>query len=326
MKKDYSDNSWSKENVWAKYGQDDQLGAMNEVNPASILKAFSMVKQGKVYDLETERFKGMPIWDGHCGFDIVSYATPAGRQVMVGTDADNSVNCYKPGEWMDEEHNLPEYHMGWNSEVLITPLHVGTHIDALCHWTTGDDNHMYNGVKAEDVTTNYGPIKLDAAKIPPIITRGVLLDIAGYKGVEYLQPGYIITAEDCEGCAAWEGVELKPGDAVFLRLGETWPKGRCGSAGVGITAARYLVEECGAIIVGDDMSCIDGFHEDGSSSVPGHPQPVHHYLLIQQGVHIIEFLQLDELAKDKAYEFCMIGLPSKIKYSTGMFIRPIAVV
>ncbi len=325
MKKDYNDNSWIHENNW-KWGRDDQRGAMNELNSETVLKAVSLISRGKVYDLETERFKGMPVWPGHCGFDIVSYASPQGRSNMSGTGADDSVNWFEPGQWLDEKNNLPEYHMGLHSEMLVTPLHVGTHIDALCHFATGPDNHMYNGFKANECDTNFGPSKLDAAKIPPIITRGVLLDIAGYKGMDHLEPSYIITAEDCEACAEWEGVRLKKGDAVFLRLGEGWPKEHCGNAGLGISGARYLVEECGAILIGDDMACLDGFHEDGSTSVPNHPQPVHHYLLIQQGIHILEYLQLNELAADKVYEFCMICLSCKVRYATGMMVRPIAVV
>lgn len=119
--------------------------------------------------------------------------------------------------------------------------------------------------------------------------------MAGFKGVDSLPNNYIITAEDCEACAKWEGVELKKGDAVLVRLGDNWPTNACGDAGIGISAARYLVEEGGAYLLGDDMACIDGFNADGSTSVPNHPQPVHHYLLIQQGVHILEFVQLDEL-------------------------------
>ena len=327
MKKNYHDDSWLRENCWGKYGEQDELGAMNELNSQSVLKAISLIQKGKIYDLETERFKGMSIWDGHCAFDILSYSSPAGREAMKNSERmADEVNWYKDGNWLDEEHNAPEYHMGLNTEMMIAPMHIGTHIDALCHWTTGEDAHWYNGYTSGQYGTTFGPGRCDASKIPPMIMRGVMLDIAGYKQMESLPDHYLITAEDCEGCAKWEGVELKPGDAVFLRNGETWPKGRCGDAGVGISAARYLVEEGGAILVGDDMSCIDGFHEDGSSSVAHHPQPVHHYLLIQQGVHIMEFVQLNELAKDQVYEFCFICTPSKIRNATGMFVRPIAVV
>lgn len=325
MKKDYTDDSWLQVNCWDKYGKEDEKGAMNELTPELTLQALSLIKQGKVYDLETTRFKGMPIWDGHCGFDILSYASPSGRRNMT-EDPENptAFNWYQTGGMLDANNN--SFDMGLNTELLITPLHVGTHIDAFCHWTTGEDNHYYNGYSSDQYCTNFGPVKCDVSKIPPMVMRGVLLDIAGYKGVDHLEPNYIITAEDCEECAKWEGITLRPGDAVLIRNGETWPNGCCGDAGVGITAARYLVEECGSILIGDDMACIDGFHADGSSSVPGHPQPVHHYLLIQNGVHIMEYLQLNELAKDKVYEFCFICLPPKVKYATGMFVRPIAII
>lgn len=323
--KNYHDDSWLNENRWGKYGENDEQGAMNELTPELVLKAASMIKKGKIYDLETTRFKGMPIWAGHCGFDILSYASPQGRRNMTeDPEIPIEYNWCMEGGMLGPDKD--QYNMGLNTELMVTPLHVGTHIDAFCHWSTGDDDHYYNGYQSGKYGTTFGPVKCDVSKIPPMVMRGVLLDIAGYKGVEYLEPNYIITAEDCEGCAKWEGVELRPGDAVFLRNGETWPNGRCGDAGVGISAARYLVEEGGAILVGDDMACIDGFNADGSSSVPNHPQPVHHYLLIQNGVHILEFVQLDELAKDKVYEFCFICTPSKVKNATGMFVRPIAIV
>lgn len=323
--KDYYDNTWMENNRWGEWGEEDEVGVMNNLTPELVLKAIQYIKKGKIYDLETERFKGMPVWAGHCGFDILAYASPSGRKNMKGSGLSPEFNWSEDGGMLDSSKDA--YKMGLNTEMLIAPLHAGTHIDALCHWTTGEDNHWYNGYSADRYSTNYGPVKCDISKIPPMVMRGVLLDIAGYKGVERLDPNYIITAEDCDGCAKWEGVELREGDAVLLRTGENWPGPEaCCDAGLGISAARYLVEGNGAFLVGDDMACIDGFNADGSSSVPEHPQPVHHYLLIQQAVHIIEYLQLDQLAKDKCYEFCFICLPAKVKCATGMYVRPIAMV
>lgn len=325
MKKDYYDDSWLSNNVWDKYGRDDQQGAMNEVTPEMIVKAAALVKKGKVYDLETTRFKGMPVWPGHCGFDLISYASYQGRHNMLeDKEIPNAFNWYNDGAMLDPKKD--HFGVGFNTELVITPMHLGTHIDAFCHCTIGDEGAFYNDYTSSKYTTSFGPVKCDVSKIPPMVLRGVLLDMAGYKGVDHIENNYIVTAEDVEGCAKWEGVELKPGDAVCVRLGEKWPEGCCGDAGLGVSAARYLVEEGGAIVVGDDMACIDGFNADGSSSWPNHGQPVHHYLLVQNGVHIIEYLQLDELAKDKVYEFCFVCLPSKIKGATGMFIRPIAIV
>jgi len=322
----YYDDSWLTTNRWGQWGENDEKGAMNEMTPELVMKALSLIKKGKVYDLETERFKGMPIWAGHCGFDIMAYASPSGRRNMINSNYDPSFNWTAPGGMLDP-NGTDHYEMGLNTEIVVAPLHLGTHIDAFCHWTTGDNDHWYNGFTADKYCTNFGPVRADASKIPPIVLRGVLLDIAGYKGLDHLPDNYIITAEDCDGCAKWEGVELKPGDAVLLRTGQKWPAcDTAVSAGLSVNCARYLVEGHGALLVADDQASIEGFNADGSSSWPNHPQPVHHYLLIQQAVHILEFAQLDELAADKVYEFCFVCTPSKIRSSTGMFVRPIAIV
>ncbi len=322
----YYDDSWLTTNRWGKWGKDDEVGAMNEMTDATKLAALSLIKKGKVYDLETERFKGMPIWGGHCGFDMMSYASPRGRRNMLESHLDSEFSWYAPGGMCDPA-GADFFKMGLNTEIMVAPLHLGTHIDAFCHWTTGEDDHWYNGFTGDKYCTNFGPVRCDASKIPPIVTRGVLLDIAGYKGLDVLPDNYIITAEDAEGCAKWEGVELKPGDSVLLRTGQKWPACNTAvNAGLSVNCCRYLVEGCGAILVADDQASVEGFNADGSSSWPNHPQPVHHYLLIQNGVHILEFAQLDELAADKAYEFCFICLPSKVYPATGMFCRPIAIV
>lgn len=215
----YYDDSWLTTNRWGKWGKDDEVGAMNEMTDATKLAALSLIKKGKVYDLETERFKGMPIWGGHCGFDMMSYAfPPRGRRNMLESHLDSEFSWYAPGGMCDPA-GADFFKMGLNTEIMVAPLHLGTHIDAFCHWTTGEDDHWYNGFTGDKYCTNFGPVRCDASKIPPIVTRGVLLDIAGYKGLDVLPDNYIITAEDAEGCAKWEGVELKPGDSVLLRTG-----------------------------------------------------------------------------------------------------------
>jgi kynurenine formamidase len=321
----YDDDSWKAENVWGTWGDEDEIGILNELTEDMVLSAFRMVQVGKVYDLETERFKGMPVWTGHCGFEILAYADSRGRHNMDRCDYAQEFSWTKPGAMLAPSIN--DMNMMVNSEILIAPLHAGTHIDALCHWSTGKDDHWYGGFTSEKYGTNFGPVRCDISKTLPMTMRGVLLDIAGYKGVPHLQPNTIITAEDCANCAEWESIELRRGDAVLIRTGERWPQSDfCPNAGLGISGARFLAEEKGAFAVGDDQICLEGFHANGSSSVVNHPQPVHHYLLIQRGIHILELLQLDELAADKCYEFCFICTPTKIRSATGMYVRPLAVV
>lgn len=157
--------------------------------------------------------------------------------------------------------------------------------------------------------------------------RGVLLDIAGFKGVDHVDPHYGVTAQDIEECAAWEGVELRKNDAVMIRLGERWSElDNCPGAGMTVESCRFLIEGHGAVLLGDDMLAFEQSKADGSMSWPNHPHPVHHYCLTQQAVHFIETVQLDELAKDKVYEFCFMLATNKMRGGTGMFARPIAIV
>ena len=322
----FQDDSWLTNNNWGKWGEDDEVGALNEVTPENIIQAASYIKKGKVYDLETIRFHGMPVWDGHCGFEMLTYGSPFGRRNMSkNSNYPAAYAWHKEGGWLDDSKN--EFQTDANTEILIAPLHCGTHIDGFCHITTGEDAHWYNGFNVGEDWGDYGPLKTDSPTIPPMVLRGVLLDIAGYKGVDHVEPNYGITAEDVEECAKWEGVELKKNDCVLLRCGERWPElDNCPGAGMTVEAARCLIEGHGAVLLGDDMLAFEMNTADGKMSWPGHCHPVHHYCLTQQGVHFMEAVQLDELAKDKAYEFCFMVAPNKMKGGTGMFIRPIAIV
>ena len=250
--KNYNDASWLNNNAWGKWGKDDEVGALNDIGTADVLKAASYIKEGKVYDLETIRFKGMPVWNGHCGFELMTYASPRGRRNMKNTDYSPEFSWHSEGGWLDDSTN--KYMTDANTEIMITPLHMGTHIDGFCHITAGEDAHWDNGYNEAENWSDFGPLKTDATTIPPIVLRGVMLDIAGFKGLEHVEPNYGITAKDVEECAKWEGVELRNKDCVLLRCGEKWPElNKCPGAGMTLEAARYLVEEKGAVLLGDDM-------------------------------------------------------------------------
>jgi kynurenine formamidase len=311
---------------WERWGKDDQKGMMNEVTPQLIGKAFSLIKKNKVYDLEAPRFKGMDVWAGHSGWDILPYASPHGRQNMAASDYVPAYNWYGKGGWLEPTPENNKYNTGVNSETVIGPLHVGTHIDSLAHITGGEDNHWYNGYNTGKDWGDYGPLKADASNIPPIILPGILLDIAGSQGVAHLAPNQPITPDDIDACCRWAGVAIEKGDCVLLRTGMVWPEmNQCPNSGPTLETLMYLVEDKGAFLIGDDQTAFENFTPTGSS-FPGHAHPGHHYLLIQQGVHIMEMVMTNELARDKAYRFCFITLPSRIKGATGMMIRPIAVV
>ena len=221
----------------------------------------------------------------------------------------------------------------WHSEALFINDNVATQIDGLAHITAGADNHWYNGYKEADWGGDWGPRKCDVTTIPPIVARGVLIDVAAYKRVDALPGHTLITAQDLKDTLAWENVTLKPGDVVLVRTGTGRFWGEDGadharlaehdSAGPDLVATKWLVEDQGAMMVGSDTS---GYEVNPPPGNPGTVIPVHRYLLVDQGVHIGEFHYLEGLSKAMAYEFCYIASINKIKGTVaGFALRPIGV-
>ncbi|HEY9783747.1 MAG TPA: cyclase family protein [Leptolyngbyaceae cyanobacterium] len=220
----------------------------------------------------------------------------------------------------------------WHSAAMFLNDNIATQIDALSHITAGADYHWYNGFKEADWGGDWGPRKADATTIPPIIARGVLIDVAAYKKVDALPGHTAIAAQDLQDTLAWEHVTLQPGDVVLIRTGTGRYWGEEGSdhakiaahdsAGTDLEAIKWLVEEQGAIMVGSDTSSLEVSPPPGK---PGSPVPVHKYLLVDQGVHIGEFHNLEKLSQSKAYVFCYIAATNKIKGTVaGFALRPLA--
>jgi kynurenine formamidase len=310
---------WQKGKGWGPWGDGDEVGALIAMTPATIKAALALVKQGKVYDLgvpyDAESFK----WPGHNNAAVMTYRGPEGvkRQGDFKAASDPKLNPDK---------------IAWHSCAIFISDNVGTQIDGLAHITTGDDNHWYNGFKEADWGGNFGVRKCDATTIPPIITRGVLLDVAGFRKVDALPSHYRMTADDLQATAAEQKVQLRPGDTVLIRTGILKYWGVNGSdhdrlrqhdsAGIDLAAAKWLVEQQGAIVIGADTSGLE--HGPGPEDKPAFI-PVHRYLLTQQGVHIGEFHFLEELARDRVYEFCYVCMTNKIRGTTaGFTLRPIA--
>jgi kynurenine formamidase len=223
--------------------------------------------------------------------------------------------------------------VAWHSNALFMNDNVATQIDGLGHITTGEDNHWYNGFKEADWGGDWGPRRAGAETIPPIVARGVLIDVAGFKNVEALPGHYAITVEDLKGALAWERADVAPGDVVLIRTGTLRYWGETGSdhakvgehdsAGIDLASARWLVSEKGAVLIGSDTSGLEV-----APAAPGSRSfvPVHEYLLVEQGVHIGEFHFLEDLARDKIYQFCYICSTNKIKGATaGFTLRPLAI-
>jgi len=297
------------------WGPNDEIGALNALTEQKVMAALRIPKQGKVYDLGVLYDRGSFQWAGHSPAEVIAFRTPEGLKRQ------------------DIESITGQKKDAWHSNAVFINDNVGTQVDSLCHVTRGDDNQWYNGYKEAEWGSNFGPRKACADKMPPIITRGVLIDVAGAKGQVPLPSGYAIGPDELRAALAKQGVDVQPGDAVFIRTGILSLWGEAGhdkaklaphdSAGINLDAAKWLVEEKGAVLIGSDTS---GLECVGACWKPGQFYPAHMYLLIEQGVYIGEFHNLEDLAKDKVYEFLYMVSTNKIRGTTaGFTLRPVAV-
>lgn len=290
----------------AEWGAGDQLGAGNRLGPETTLAALAMVRQGRTVELGRTIEIGAPlIPPNQTPYLILSAATA--RNTMRHRASMGATN-----------------EVGANLERVEMTMHVGTHIDALGHFTIGD--RMYGGYSADETVGDRGLANLGAEHIPPIITRGLCIDVSGLDGGDHLEAGRPVTADDLRRWCDDAGAEPGPGDAVFVNTG--WgryfmtdnAKYVAGEPGLDTGAARWLTER-GVVAIGADNMAVE--------VLPGtdHPRimmPVHQHCLAEAGVYLIENLALDELIAAGASTFCLVALPVKFKGATGSPLRPIA--
>ncbi|HEX7036698.1 MAG TPA: cyclase family protein [Pseudomonadales bacterium] len=282
------------------WGPDDQIGALNRMTEDSRARILRQVAGGKVYDLGVELFVGMPNCCGALGdpgFQIwMTHAPARGGEELLSYSGD-AVSMY---------------------------THTGTHIDALNHF--GLHGRIWNRVEAADALGERGWSRSGVDRYPPIVARGVLIDVAGAKGLERLPSSYTITVADLENALARQQTALEPGDVVLIRTGmmTVWPDPARfrmdDQPGLGLEAARWLVDEHEAMLIGADNFAV----ERTPSPRPDNFVPLHSYLFAERGVSIIEVMWLEDLARDAVYEFLFVGAPLKLRGATGGPIRPLA--
>ena len=287
----------------SEWGADDERGAANLVTPAKVLEAAALIREGRIYELGREYEFGMPLF-GNRHFSLTIPGLPT-----VISGAENAVV--------------------FNDELVSGELgQIGTQFDGLGHVGTEIDGDyvFYNGFKLSEFGTSYGLTKLGIENVGALFTRGVLLDVARYKGVERLDPTYIITIEDIEGTLEMQGIEeIRAGDAVLFHTGwgQLWNVDNdaygASEPGPGITAIKWLAEKR-ILMTGADnfaMEAIPG--ENPARAIEGHQW------LLSRGIYNLENLDLSELAADGVYEFAFIFAPMKLTGATGAPCNPIAV-
>ena len=215
-----------------------------------------------------------------------------------------------------------------SSGVLTMMEHSGTHIDALCHQAC--DLKFHKGVEVEQVERADGYSQLGAETIEPLLARGVLLDVAKWKGggsADRLPSNYGVTADDLQGCARAHGVEVRAGDVLIVRtgFGASWMDEATYLSAAGVSkSGNVWAAERKVVAVGADNMAWDSMAEKDPQTnmmLFGH---VH--LLVTYGIHIIENLNLEALSASGVHEFAFVGIPLKFRGATGSPIRPLALV
>jgi kynurenine formamidase len=292
------------------WGADDEIGRLNLITETSRSAILSRTSSGAAYDLSVDYFIGMPSWQaaGDPHYRIWMTHTPH------GTVVDDPLHV---GTAMNE-------HVSYTGAAISMYTHMGTHIDALVHF--GLDGKIWNGFSAEEHLGDRGWQVAGAEKIPPLVARGILIDVAAAKDLEMLPGGYRITREDLVAALHSQQVELRVGDVVLIRTGRMKHYGdaeayMANPPGLGMAAARFLVEESGAMVVGADNLSFEAFPSELETDYV----PVHTYLLAEQGAPIIELVYLEELSRDRIYEFAFIGGSLKLRGADAAPIRPIAI-
>jgi len=281
----------------SRWGADDQRGAANRLTPAKVLEAKNLITKGAVYQLGHVYEPGMPMF----GTRHYSLRIPQAFKM--------------PGK------NEAVYH----DEVVSGELgQIGTQFDGLGHLGMGD--LFYNGNRRSEFAQAEGLTKLGIENVGPIVTRGVLVDVAKFKGVDQLPPRYEITPADLKGALQREGVQIRSGDMVLLHTGwsSLWMKDNAkygdSEPGIGLAAGQMLVD-AEVVVVGADTWGVEVMPNPDSSL----SAPVHQLFLARNGIYLHENLITADLARDNVYEFVYMFAPLRLKGATGSPGNPIAI-
>lgn len=298
---------------WGRWGKDDQIGTLNNVTAADIVSAAGLVRKGRVFSLGLSLKE--PIQSGLFG----GRWNPIHTMLATGTDAAAG------------NQDEPAPYLRYADDAINMPCQASTQWDALCHIFL--DDKMYNGFDATLVDAK-GAKKLGIEHMrDKMVGRGVLLDMARFKGLDSLADGYAITNADMDECAAAQGVAIRKGDFVIVRTGhqerclarKDW-SGYAGGAAPGFAfeTCFWLKEKDVAAICSDTWGCEVRPNETSEAN-----QPWHWVVIPALGISMGEIFYLKELAEDcaadKVYEFFFIAPPLHLPGGAGSPVNPQAI-
>ena len=284
----------------SKYGADDTLGAINNLSPEKVLQAIRLVKHGKTYRLGVTTGPTSPAYPPRSYSMTVlqlddGTGTPLGSNKATGND------------------DLMNLWMG-----------IGSQIDGLGHM--GENHVYYNATHAREFVTPTGLTRFSIHDLPPIVTRGILLDMTKLLGKNPLPEGTAINQPEIERASKAANVQIESGDVVLLHTGwldimDTDPdRFMAGQPGLGLSGARYLAQ-LGVVAVGADNWALEVIPAEKDSEI----FPVHPELLAKNGVYILENMDSRELARDSVTEFLFVLGQPRFEGAVQAVINPVAI-
>ncbi len=282
----------------SKWGPNDRRGSMNLMTPERAKKAAAMIRTGETVEL------------GHV------------LEERIPTFGTRRFSMHLKQQFMNPQANR----RGSNEEILITEIgQVGTQFDGFPHQTIGDE--AYNCVNVPSITSRSGFTEMGIDTVGTVFTRGVLIDVAGLKGVPTLGDDYEITVADIEQALQRQGnTRVEEGDAVIVHTGWglLWNRENArynrSCPGIGVAAAEWIIQR-NPMLIGADSWPVEC---SPSKTLPHASFPVHQIALVINGVHLLENMKLDELAQRRQHEFAFMVQPLKIKGGTGSTVAPVA--
>ena len=285
------------------YGAADRIGAGNELTPEATLAALRLPRSGHVIELAQLTTAGVPVIQPRIHHQVI--LAHESLEDVSRQAGDNRLSTF--------------------SEHVVTSYHVGCHLDGLGH--AGIDGRYYNGLHYSEIFTTTGLTELGIENVRPWVGRGIVLDIAGLRGLERLDAGLAITPDDLDGAARGQGIDVRAGDAVLVHTGwsELWAREpqryAAAEPGLDAEAAEWLARRRVSLVAVDNWGC-----DVYPSPVPGQFFPVHQRLLTMAGIYILENIRTSELVRSTALApfLFILGVP-RLQGATAAVVAPLAV-
>jgi len=281
------------------YGANDEIGAANLLTADVVKKAIGLVNTGKTYSLGVAVSKDLPAFR-HRSFHLYN--------VQPGEQAGQTMGTNK---------------FSFNDELVNGWTGVGTQLNGIGH--IGIDNVYYNGNKAADFDTVEGVTKLGIEKVPPMVTRGVVLDMTAHYGKAIVPGGTAFSVDDVKAVLKKQGITLRKGDVVLFNTGWLELIGKdnqqflATEPGIDMPAAQWLADQ-GIVAFGGDTWASEVYPNPS-----GEEFPVNQFMLAKRGIYNLELIDTRALVRDKAFEFLFVLGQPLYKGSTQVNVNPVAI-